>query len=253
MCGIAVGTAGAQTHPDLTGMWQFEFSGWSPITAHPPALTAAAQKAFDIKKAKLKNAGFVRTVQNILCLPTSFPVLMMWRSPIEIAASPDRLSIITEHDPGNDEPRTIYLTEKKHPADLDETWNGHSIGHWEGGTLVVDTIGFNERGELFGGLPRSEKTHIVEHFSLIKGGKQLLDHMIIEDPSNFTAPWPADLVFDRLPDDTERLEAVCEPDLDALKALDLKSIKDIDPEAARLLDPSQHYNAFGNQYLNETK
>ena len=252
-CASAFLPAAAQSHPDLTGMWQFEFSGWNPAASpHAPVLKPAAQAIFDKRRASSKT-GYVRSVQNILCLPTAFPVLMMWRSPIEIMSAPGRLSIITEHDPGNDEPRTIYLTEKTHPADIDETWNGHSIAHWEGPVLVVDTIGFNDRGELFEGVPRTETTHIVERFRLTGDGKSLIDQMTIDDPATFVSPWRFEMKFDRLPPDTERLEAVCEPDLDALKALDLNSVKDIDPEAARLLDPSRHYNAFGNQFLKETK
>ena len=255
LCGLlpASFAGAAAAHPDITGMWQFEFSGWNAAAPpNAPELMPAA-RALVKKRVAAESHGYVRSVQNILCLPTAFPIMMMWRSPILITQAPEKILITTEHDPGNDEPRTLYLNETIHPPNADETWNGHSIAHWDGDALIVDTIDFNERGELFAGVPRSESTHIVERFHETPGGKFLIDDMIITDPTILISPWHVSMKFDRMPEDTERLEAVCEPDLDALKTLDLSSVKDTDPEAARLLDPSLHYNAFGNQFSKETK
>jgi hypothetical protein len=177
----------------------------------------------------------------MLCLPTGFPVLMQWKSPIEILESPGRVTVISEHDPGNDEPRTIYLN-KQPPADLAPAWNGYSTGVWSGKTLVVTTIGLNDRAPLLGGVPRTEKTKIVERFTLQKGGKELEDQLTMTDPTVLTAPWVVTLRYARMPADSERLEAVCEPDLGALKTTDLAALKGLDPDADRLLDPALQYN-----------
>jgi hypothetical protein len=66
--------------------------------------------------------------------------------------------------------------------------------------------------------------------------------MTLTAPAVLTGPWTVTLRYSRMPEDSERFEAVCEPDLEALKVTDLASLKETDVEAARLLDPTQQYN-----------
>lgn len=239
----------AHADADITGMWQIRLSkeagdaSDAKSTAAPPKLTASAQAWVDRRKAA-EQGGFVRGVANIKCLPSGFPALMQWRSPIMIMQGFGRIAIITEHDPGNDEPRTIYLN-RGHPDPVDPSWNGDSIGHWEGSTLVVETIGLNGR-EGAHLAPVTEKTHVMERFNLENGGKTLVDTLTISDPDVFLEPYTMAWRYDRLPDTAQRMEAVCEPDLDALASLDLNKLKDVDGEAARMLDPQYKYNASGN-------
>src|SRR5437667_387090 len=65
-----------------------------------------------------------------------------------------------------DEPayRQIFIDGRKHPENLDPAWKGHSIGRWEGDTLVVDTVGFNDKSWLTDGFPHTEKMHVVERY-----------------------------------------------------------------------------------------
>jgi hypothetical protein len=64
--------------------------------------------------------------------------------------------------------RRIYL-DRQHPRNLRPTWNGHSIGHWEGDTLVVDTIGFNDKSWLSADMaPHTEETHLIERMRQIE-------------------------------------------------------------------------------------
>lgn len=226
-------------------MWQFEFSPWLKGAPSAPPFTPQAA-ALAAKRKAAREKGYVRALQNILCLPTGFPALMMWRSPIEIEAAPGRISILTEHDPGPDEPRTIYLDEKAQPDAIDPSWNGHSIGRFTGDTLVVDTVGFNGRQDP-GFAPVGPNTHVTERFHLAPDGGKLLDDITFTDPSIYTRPYSFTLAYDRMPPDSERMEAVCEVDLEALRNVDLNTIKDVDPEAARLLDPANGYNAAGAQ------
>lgn len=230
---------------DLSGVWQYDRDRAALDTSTPNVTPKVAELL--AKKRAARQGGYVREVQNLKCLPTGMPLLMQWISPIYIFQDYGRVAIITEDDPGNDQPRTIYLNQKAHPpADtIFPSWNGHSIGHWEGPVLVVDTIGFNERAILFAGVPRTPQTHIVEHFHVSPDGQTLTDSMTIDDPDVLTAPWTKDLVYKRMPADTERLEAVCEPDLVALQSLDWNRYKDVDEEAARMADPAQRYNPEG--------
>jgi hypothetical protein len=87
--------------------------------------------------------------------------------------------------------RHVYLSDK-HRADLKPSWYGDSIGHYEGDSLVVDTIGFNDKTVIDQyQTPHTKQLHIVERFHLIDGGKTLQVDVHIEDPGAFTTPWNA--------------------------------------------------------------
>ena len=244
---LAVATA-ASAAPDLTGMWQFDFSPWLAQNAAgfhgpaaPPELTPWAKDAIARRKAAQVN-GYVRSVANMKCLPGGMPSMMSMRPPIQILQTGRWVTVITED---SSVPRTIHMGRKDH-GEVDPSWAGHSIGRWEGETLVVDTIGLNGRGKFFfDPVPQTESLHIVEKIRLTDGGATLVDEFTFDDPKVFVKPWSFTYVFRRQPPDVERMEAVCETDLEALAAVDLKAIKEVDTEAARMLDPALSYNPGG--------
>ena len=85
--------------------------------------------------------------------------------------------------------RVIYTDGRAHPKDLKPSWYGHSVGHWEGDTLVVDTIGFNERFWLTReGVPHTSKLHLTERISR-PNFNQLRYEATIDDPGAYTATW----------------------------------------------------------------
>jgi hypothetical protein len=85
--------------------------------------------------------------------------------------------------------RHIFLTDK-HSVGVKPSWYGESIGHYEGGSLVVDTIGMDERTLLDGfGTPHTKQLHVIERFHLIEDGKVLEANVHVEDPGAFTMPW----------------------------------------------------------------
>jgi hypothetical protein len=87
--------------------------------------------------------------------------------------------------------RHIYLS-ARHRANLKPSWNGDSIGHYEGDTLVVDTIGFNDKTVIDQfQTPHTTELHTVERFHLVDGGKTLEVDLHVEDPGAFTTPWNA--------------------------------------------------------------
>lgn len=94
--------------------------------------------------------------------------------------------------------RHIYMDGRPHPADPDPTFNGHSIGHWEGGTLVVDTVGFVPYTPLgFNwGIGHSDKMHIVERFRLT-APDTLEVVTTIDDPLALAKPWTTSRIFKR--------------------------------------------------------
>jgi len=230
--------AAAADHPDLTGVWMVQQPYYLGQRLLPePSLTpqAAAQTK---RRREAAAKGYVRSVGNMLCEGGGGPSLFTVRSPFEVFAGFGRMTFIFETETFN-QPRTVYLNEGVQPPDIFPSPNGHSIGHWEGQALVVDTVAFNDRGGFPGGVPRSDKAHLVERFTLEDGGKVLADQLTMEDPVNLAQPWTTTLKFDRMADTEERFEVTCDVDLEALKTVDLNAVKDADPEAARLLDPAK--------------
>jgi hypothetical protein len=112
---------------------------------------------------------------------------------IQIVQSPKTLAILYEAAPGPVY-RLIYI-DGQHPKDLDTSYMGHSIGHWDGDTLVVDTIGLNDETWLGVGQDgadnhtslHSDKEHVVERFS--RQGDTLTVETVVDDPVMFTKPW----------------------------------------------------------------
>jgi len=105
--------------------------------------------------------------------------------------------------------RNIYTDGRTHPADLDPTFNGHSIGKWTHGELVVDTVGMKPVVEIGMGMKHSDKLHILERIHLAKGDPDtLVDEMTINDPEALEKPWTTRLTYHRMRDG-ELIEFVC--------------------------------------------
>jgi len=91
--------------------------------------------------------------------------------------------------------RHVYLTDR-HSPDLKPSWYGESIGHYEDDTLVVDTIGIDERTWVDGfGTPHTKELHVIERFRLIEGGNVLEATVHVDDPGAFTTPWTGIQLF----------------------------------------------------------
>jgi hypothetical protein len=106
----------------------------------------------------------------------------------EIVEAPDLKSIFILNIAGPHSWRVIYMDGRAHPTTLRPTYLGHSIGHWEGDTLVVDTVGFNEKQWVSGTVPTTDKLHLVERISR-PNLRTLSYEVTFEDPGAFTAPW----------------------------------------------------------------
>ena len=112
---------------------------------------------------------------------------------VMIVQGSDSLAFMWEADPGPIY-RIIYMDGRAHPKDLDTSYMGHSVGHWEGDTLVVDVVGLNDETWLGGGNqgPRnatlhSDKEHVIERWT--RTGDDLTYEATVEDPVMFNKPW----------------------------------------------------------------
>ena len=84
--------------------------------------------------------------------------------------------------------RVVYMDGREHPSDLRPTYFGHSTGRWDGDTLVIDTVGLNEKQWIAGSYPSSERAHLVERISR-PNLKTLSYEMTLDDPDVYTRPW----------------------------------------------------------------
>jgi hypothetical protein len=136
------------------------------------------------------------------------PRIMTTPYPMEFVILPDRVDILHEI---SSQVRRIWTDGRRHPPadELDPTYMGHSIGHWDGDILVVDTVGM--RGDTVydvSAAPHSDKVHEVERIRRISA-TQMEDVMTVEDPVAFTKPWVVRRLYDLKPG-WEIKEYVCE-------------------------------------------
>jgi hypothetical protein len=105
--------------------------------------------------------------------------------------------------------RPVFMDGRSHPKDMEPGYYGHSVGYWEGETLVVDTVGYNERGWIdLRGIPTTDRLHTIERFS--RPDFNLLRYEItIDDPGAYTAPWTSGMFF-RWESGAEQFEFVCQ-------------------------------------------
>jgi hypothetical protein len=109
--------------------------------------------------------------------------------------------------------RTVRLDLAEHPADLQPTLLGHSIGWWEGETLVIDTVSFTaHRQGVAWGIPSSRRKHLVERLSLTADRRQLRYEFTMEDPEYLSAPVSYTTLWDHRPD-LEPSGEPCDPEV----------------------------------------
>jgi hypothetical protein len=126
--------------------------------------------------------------QVIYCEPPSVPHIYLWPIKTKFVQTPEAVYILHELGPFF---RVVWLN-SKHPDDPDPQWWGHSMGHYENGdTLVVDTVGFNDKTWLDQvGHPHTEQLHLTERYKRVDQNTLELD-MTIDDPGAYTKPWNA--------------------------------------------------------------
>jgi hypothetical protein len=139
------------------------------------------------------------------CIPPGIPRTMFQPFPWMIVQARDRIVIIYEYQ---SLVRQIFMDGRGHPSDLEPTYMGHAIGRFEGDTLVIDTVGFNDKTWLDPmGLPHSDALHVIEHMRRVDHDT-LEDQITIDDPKAYTKPWTATRIF-KLKPDWEIKEYVC--------------------------------------------
>jgi hypothetical protein len=173
----------ADGKPDLSGVWGY--AGYTSDIARDYDVGAVPMTALGDKLFKERQANQGVEDPEARCLPTGVPRRDPY--PSKILQFPNLVVILFE---GNLHSfRQIFLDRKEHPKDMNPSWWGDSIGHWEGDELVVDTVGFNGKTWLdLAGHPTSDQLHVIERYSRPDFG-HLKWEITIEDPVMYTRPW----------------------------------------------------------------
>jgi hypothetical protein len=178
--------------PDLSGVWERPFV--VDMTKSAPNQQGAGELPF----TPWAKANLVEEFDySAHCLPLGYTRSINSPMPMEIAQRPDRIVFLYEM---NNTFHIVFTDGRPHPPDLDATWNGHSIGKWEGDTLVVDTVGFNGKTRIdTQGHPHSDALHVVERFQRTDLGHMSYE-VTVEDPKAYTKPWQNRRTFTLRPD-----------------------------------------------------
>lgn len=186
-------------HPDFNGVWSGRghadmsdgLPDGLPLTEAGKAALAAVAKQYD-------PTGF--------CLYPGVTRISQSPYPVEIIAASSRIVVLYEYMRTF---RVIPTDGRKHSEDPNPTFFGESVGKWDGDTLVVDVIGFNERSWLdAAGSPHSDALHLIERYRLTDS-QHLQYEVTIDDPKIYTRPWKSTMVFTRKPD-WELIEYSCD-------------------------------------------
>ena len=147
----------------------------------------------------------------LYCTPMSVPRVnpYPWRF-VQSYTSSGRSTIYVIHENGDaGAVRQIFMDGRKHPEDPLPTWWGHSIGRWDGDTLVIDTVGYNDKFWFDSmGTPHTEKLHTIERWTRINYGT-MTNEITLEDPGAFTRPITLKFTARAVPPGHELMEFVC--------------------------------------------
>ncbi len=187
--------------PDLSGVWMTPPSSLLSALSEEPDLQPWAEA---VVRERLLNEA--RDKPSARCLPDNEATeLFVGIAPAKIVQTRTLLvalidDVIAAHQ--------VFLDGRSHPSDLEATWMGHSIGKWDGDTLVIDTVGFNDKSWIFVVTPHTEKLHVTTRLHRLDLGHMEVQ-AVWEDPETFKKPVSVTVV-DVLAPDEEVEETVCE-------------------------------------------
>jgi hypothetical protein len=199
---------------NLTGTWFIDLSKGQTFRFGPPypKFKPEAQAEYD---AGVKATAEHRAYKDYIgqCYPAGLPMIMTRVWPIAMVQLPTAIYMVSGFENAF---RAIYLDGRKHtdPDLVVRSFNGESIGRWEGDTLVVDTNAFEaEHHTIDVGVPVSDQFHVVERMRMLDKGATLEITYIMTDPKMWEGEWSSTHRWKRV-DDQDITEVECLPDLD---------------------------------------
>ena len=192
---------------DWSGVWRndtgIHFTNPAGNPNPPPLNTEYAARYQAVQESAAR--GEPTNDPTASCVWPGVPRIIVSPYPSEYVITPNLVYIIYEY---MSQVRRIFTDGRNHPEDLEPSYDGHSIGHWEGDTLVVETVGLREDTMYENtGLPHSDALVIRERLRLVEPGF-LENEVTAEDPKALTAPWTT-LVHYRREPDWQMMDYVC--------------------------------------------
>ena len=200
----------AEGKPDFSGFYMpKDFSKLLSIAGNKPEDVPPLQPwAREVYQQRIDTNG--KDHPGAYCLPSGIPEKLSIPDGLKVVQTPNLIVFLYES-------RTIYrqvfLDGRKLPKidtdDFQPSWMGYSVGHWEGDTLVVETVGSNGKAWLdMKGLPGTEALHVTERYTRPNMGIVNID-VTIDDPKAYTKPWSFKVTWN-LTGDAELIESICE-------------------------------------------
>jgi len=187
--------------PDFAGLWQ----GGGPINDISQGLPKGETLPLLPSARKILESRLSKDDPQANCLPSGVPRIAPY--PWRIVQTPTHIFFLFEANIHSY--RQIFMDGRKHPADPDPTWYGHSIGWWDGDTLVIDTVGYNDKFWFdFKGHPHTEMLHTIERYTRKNVGT-LVNEVTIEDPGAYVRPFKVTFTATLRPGD-ELMEYICQ-------------------------------------------
>jgi hypothetical protein len=207
----------AASPPDLSGIWSrlrdgavargYEMYVLDFGKSDSPMMPwAAAKYKINGPKYHGDDPNTVLSDPVFQCFPPGVPRIYLYNFPVQIVQIPGQVLMLFEYDHFI---RRIYTDGRPHDTQHGPLWMGDSIGMWEGDTLVVDTVSFNDKTLIDRvGRPHSTSLHLVERIRRIDHDSMEI-HFTVDDPKAYTKPWGTKLIFVLKPD-WKIMEQVCE-------------------------------------------
>jgi hypothetical protein len=185
---LAFGANAKDAAPDLNGIY---------FTAHPPKMLAPTDGSISLteagRKALAANASLVAATKASpvgarmeACTPTGPTRILQQPYPLQVVQKGKTIALIWEQ---NHIFERVYLDQQP-PADVDDSYMGFSVGHWEGATLVIDTGNFNAKTFLDdNGLPHTADLKVQRRLRKVQNGKALEITVKVTDPAMYARPW----------------------------------------------------------------
>ena len=218
----------ANGQPDLSGVW-LRRAGIVNIEQLLPKGGTLPYLPGTLKRMSLLKS---QDDPQLRCLPVATPRSEPY--PFRIVETPAHIFLLMEAVHGY---RQVFMDGRSHPTgdDLQLSWQGHSVGRWEGNTLVVDTVGFNDLTWFDNyGHVHSDRMHVVERFTRADLG-HLNVSIVVDDPGAYSRPFTLNYTAELMPN-AELMEYICDNEQDAPN---IDAPADAAIEAAKLLNQAR--------------
>ena len=191
----------AQKEPAIAGIWLPDASRSQRFPAQPPYTDEGRRIVTEWRASH----DPIEDDPGKFCQAPGMPSLALGGAdyPVEIVVTERQVTVLMEL---HQQIRRVFLNQE-HPARPFPQRNGHSVGRWDGDTLVVDTVGI--KALTFGSVPHSDRAHVVERIRAIDGGAALLNEVTITDPVMYSAPVAVQQYYRAAPEDIRMLEYEC--------------------------------------------